>query len=285
MLALGLNALTPDQFRLLGALMLWMEFKPEGSDVPSSSGRPIHIARGQVLVRYQGLADALGVSVDVARRSLRRLAALGALSLRRADATSPAPSPTLVDFGKWAGILWMAEEPATPPATGPATSPATCAATPSAIAPATIQTGTPEPANPEPTEHGYKTPSLAPPARRKRAKAGETPDPRHRPLQERLEAVFLDVRGKSYGFNGRDAKAITELLRLSGGDVGEVERRFRVGLAEPGFRRCDTIHELADRKWNTYAGVSASGAPITRGGPVPAMDAPAFDGTGEGFGS
>lgn len=94
-------------------------------------------------------------------------------------------------------------------------------------------------------------------APRRRRKPGAEPDPRHRPLQERLEAAFREERRSAYGFQRRDAKALTELLRLSNGDAAEVERRWRVGLGEVGFRRCDALHELA-AKWNAYSGTSGA---------------------------
>lgn len=98
-------------------------------------------------------------------------------------------------------------------------------------------------------------------------------------MQERLEAVFREVRGTAYGFQDRDPKALTKLLELSRGDLPDTERRWRVALGEVGFRRCDAIHELAT-KWNAYTGA----APRANGAPVPAMAAGAIGSTG-GFGA
>lgn len=268
-------------------------------------GRTVTLEAGQALVSSRGFEKRYRLGKGGRYRVMRawaRAEALGILSHSPAipapppapdaapsGAPSPAPRgappPTLITFRRDAGIIFPALEPAPPPA--PSCEPPS--APPSAPSPAPIQQG--EPA--EPREHGDKTPSRAPAARRRngtgRFAADADPDPRHRPLQERLEAVFLEVHGKPYGFNGRDAKAITELLRLSGGDVAEVERRWRVGLSEAGFRSCDTIHELADRKWNAYARARAAAnvaSPSGRGGAAPAMDAQAFTGTdGGGFGS
>lgn len=108
-------------------------------------------------------------------------------------------------------------------------------------------------------------PSPSAPARAKRGgkKPEPVPDPRHRPLQQRLEAVFRETRGGAYGFAPRDAKALTELLRLSSGDAAEVERRWRIALGEVGFRRADSMHELAS-KWNCYAASGASDAGAAR---------------------
>lgn len=133
------------------------------------------------------------------------------------------------------------------------------------------------------------SPSPAAPASRGsgRGKGSKEPDPRHRPLQDRLEAVFLELRptGSGYGFHRRDAKAITELLAFSGGDIAEVERRWRMGLAESGFRRCDSIHELAS-KWNAYSAPGESTRPGTRAAPAkaaPAAGPDAFNGIDGGF--
>lgn len=134
------------------------------------------------------------------------------------------------------------------------------------------------PAPPAPPEVPPPPPAPARAARPKRA--ANAGDPRHRPLQERLERVFSEARhGAAYGFQPRDAKALTDLLRLSGGDDGETERRWRMALGEVGFRRCDTLHELAT-KWNAY---TAPAAPANRAGPIAAMPAAAFSGRSGGF--
>lgn len=85
------------------------------------------------------------------------------------------------------------------------------------------------------------------------------PNPRHSPLTQRLADVFREVRGQPYGHSGGpDAKAVSRLLAL--GDDAEVERRWRIGLAWPGYPRCDSFAQLAQH-WNTYA------TPAHRGGP------------------
>jgi hypothetical protein len=63
-----------------------------------------------------------------------------------------------------------------------------------------------------------------------------------------------------------------------------VERRWRIGLAEAGFHRCDTLHELANAKWNTYAG-KAGATPATRTSTAAAMPPEAFTGRSGGFGT
>jgi hypothetical protein len=83
--------------------------------------------------------------------------------------------------------------------------------------------------------------------------------------------VFLETRGDAYGFQGgKDAKAVAELLRLSGGNEDEAERRWRVGLGEAGFRRCDTLHDLST-KWNAYTGGRAAAVGLPKGIVVEAL--------------
>lgn len=98
-----------------------------------------------------------------------------------------------------------------------------------------------------------------PPVEPAKAKKEKPTDPRHQPLTERLVASFLEVCGVKYGFGGgRDAKAVSELLRLSDGDLDEVDRRWRAGLSLgdkwPG---CSTICGLP-AKWNELAKVNGA---------------------------
>jgi hypothetical protein len=124
----------------------------------------------------------------------------------------------------------------------------------------------PAPIQPEepssPGEPLKLSPSPAAPAAGRRRKAeGKEPDPRHRPLQELLEATYRELKHVAYGFQGRDAKAVAELLRLSAGAIDDVEARWRRGLALgskwPG---CGSIAALAAR-WNDLAPASGEQAP------------------------
>jgi hypothetical protein len=92
------------------------------------------------------------------------------------------------------------------------------------------------------------------PSAPRRAKRDKPPtDPRHRPLQDRLEVTFLEVAGSQYGHQGgRDATALMELLRLACGDMDDVDRRWRLGLRGEGWKRCATFGDLV-RKWNEFA--------------------------------
>ncbi len=66
-------------------------------------------------------------------------------------------------------------------------------------------------------------------------------------------AVFKDERRTEYGIQGRDGKAIADLLRLSSGNVDEVETRWRralkLGAKWPG---CGSLPALVS-KWNELA--------------------------------
>jgi hypothetical protein len=58
--------------------------------------------------------------------------------------------------------------------------------------------------------------------------------------------------------------------------LDEVDRRWRIGLAEAGYRRCDTFHELATAKWNAYAGQQSSHARANGTPPPDYTDASAY---------
>ncbi|WP_150106360.1 hypothetical protein [Anaeromyxobacter dehalogenans] len=272
-LARAIGELTAEQLRLFIGLAYAAEWRPGGS--VSADGR-WRIGRGQVLVSYDGLAARYGMEWQAVRRALRRFEQVGLATARRASLvgvsgdtradtqadsapdTSGGTPPTLVDLGSWFGI----QAPSGPTDT-PADTQADTRANMSADPIQQENKGT------QNTKTSSPSPSAPASAPRRRRRAGAEPDPRHRPLQERLEAAFREVRGSAYGFQPRDAKALTELLRLSNGDSAEVERRWRTGLDEAGFRRCDGMHELA-AKWNAYSG--ANGAPRR---PVPAEEQPA----------
>jgi hypothetical protein len=96
------------------------------------------------------------------------------------------------------------------------------------------------------------SPAHPKPKRTAAPRAEKTPDPRHRPLQLALEAAYREVRGSGYGFHKRDARAIAALLVLSGGDIEETVRRFRVGLVSDFKERVDCIWEL-EAKWNALS--------------------------------
>ncbi|ABS25290.1 hypothetical protein [Anaeromyxobacter sp. Fw109-5] len=190
-------------------------------------------------------------------RALRRGEALGIMSITAAEPAPPAapsstppgappaaPPPTLVKFRNDAEILFPAIEPAPLFAPPPAPLPAP-ASTP-------IQEGNNGTTN---------IPSPSPAARgtRSTTKARKEPDPRHRALTDRLVAVFAELRGVPYGFHGgKDGRAVAELLRLSGGDPGAVEARWRRALAMGDrFPGCGSLSALASR-WNDLATAGAA---------------------------
>jgi hypothetical protein len=90
------------------------------------------------------------------------------------------------------------------------------------------------------------------------------PDPRHAPLRDRLVATFQRVTGAKYGFQGgRDASAVTDLLRFEADD-GAIDRRWEAALKARGWAHCSSLHELA-RKWNDHAPGMQAHAATSRG--------------------
>lgn len=109
------------------------------------------------------------------------------------------------------------------------------------------------------------------PARKPRQKPAESLEAasERRKLSDMLCAVFLELRGVAYSFDGaKDGRAVGRLLELSGGDLGEVERRWRQALGmQAGYLRAHGIAHFASA-WNAYPGASATGGfkPHDRGG-------------------
>ena len=87
-------------------------------------------------------------------------------------------------------------------------------------------------------------------AERAAAKAATKHDgnARHTPMVAALCRAFEAERGAPYVFAGRDAKALSDLLRLCDSDE-EIVARWRRGLGEQYKNRCDTISDLA-KNWN-----------------------------------
>jgi hypothetical protein len=236
---------------------------------------PFTVQRGEIFCSEEEIAARAHVTRKVVRTVLRRLEAAHLVSRRKVHPSGQCPhiitvldyelSQTLPSEGangraNGGAVDWASEGPEAGQRGAP-------------VKPQVTEGEPQEPLNlsPSPT---------APAAGRRRKGKVEEPDSRHHQLQERLEAAFLEVRGDKYGFQRRDAKALTTILQLSAGDQAEAERRWRVGLGEVGFRRCDAIHDLAT-KWNAYTG---GGAQRPSGAPVPAMAAGNLGRTG-GFGS
>lgn len=85
------------------------------------------------------------------------------------------------------------------------------------------------------------------PAAPRKAKRQEG-DPLHRPLLEALLAVFQEVKGRPYGMDGGDAKAVTRLLGFTR-DHGEHVRRWRNALTAERYPGTASIKVFAQR-WN-----------------------------------
>lgn len=91
---------------------------------------------------------------------------------------------------------------------------------------------------------------------RKRAKVEKATDPRHRPMQSALEATFKTARRLDYGFLPRDARAVKDILALSGGNEGEACDRFARGLRAACWEQhCNTFSDLVV-KWNALGAVN-----------------------------
>lgn len=114
-------------------------------------------------------------------------------------------------------------------------------------------------------------PETTKPTRKTRQKAGQEPQDTTAfvACRDMLVAVYEQVRGTKYGFEGaKDARAVGRLLELSGGDVAEVERRWRQALGiQAGYLRANGIAHFTSN-WNAYPGASATGGfrPQDRGG-------------------
>lgn len=81
----------------------------------------------------------------------------------------------------------------------------------------------------------------APPMKKPRPKADKTPDPRHAPLVADLVAAFEAVRGAKYPFTGRDARAVSDLLKA--GQPDALVAAWRRALAAD-FPKTATLPEL-----------------------------------------
>lgn len=137
----------------------------------------------------------------------------------------------------------------------------------------TVQTPSPNGANTvqTPAPHGASTPvavavavtgavvapptAAARPGKARKAKleaaAPGPPDPRHAPLVVAMGEAFLEAKGHTWVFDGREAKAVTALLAL--GAPEEVLRRWRRALRHVGYPKVSAPSELAPAKaWNAF---------------------------------
>lgn len=97
----------------------------------------------------------------------------------------------------------------------------------------------------------------------KKQKPDKPPNPRHAPMVARLDALFLEAKGRPYGWDGRDFKALSDVLEKPGATDEEIEARWVRGLRAEFRERCDTVWDLKDR-WNALAG--GARAPPPRAG-------------------
>lgn len=68
------------------------------------------------------------------------------------------------------------------------------------------------------------------------------------PLIERLEAVFVRLRGVRYPRTKSDNDALRMLLEWAYGDEGMIETKWEQALQRTTYPRCSTLKELADPK-------------------------------------
>jgi hypothetical protein len=267
--------LTPEQ--LVIAMQIASEANyAEPTGVRCNDGRTYPVGVGEALVGRRRFAERHGMGDggrDRITRTLDRGVALGLWTARpagSAPSSAPpaapprAPPPTLVSFKNDAEILFpvLASAPPSAPPLAPRADP--------------IQQEdkrTSDGSIPSPSARSRAT------TKRKRAEA----DPRHELLAARLRAAFLESRGVPYGFGGRDAKAVGALLALSGGDVDEVDARWRRALALDRFPACGSLSTLASR-WNDLAprGPAGMNGGPRRNGPMP--PSPSFSRTLEDTG-
>ena len=103
--------------------------------------------------------------------------------------------------------------------------------------------------------------SVPEPAAAKAEKPAKPPDPRLRPLTERLVADFLAVRGVPYVHQGaKDAQALKRLLAVLEPDA--ISAGWRAKLACTGFYQVNTLAELPAK-----INAPAAGPPAPRSGP------------------
>jgi hypothetical protein len=77
------------------------------------------------------------------------------------------------------------------------------------------------------------------------------------PLQDELDAVFLELRGSAYAWSMDEQQATRRLLQLAQGDTGEIVRRWHNALSRTRFPTCTGIKDLV-RHWNAYAAPEAA---------------------------
>lgn len=93
---------------------------------------------------------------------------------------------------------------------------------------------------------------LTTPPTRARARDESAP-----PLQDELDAVFLELRGSAYAWSVDEQQATRRLLQLAQGDDGEIVRRWRNALSRARFPTCTGVKDLV-RHWNAYAAPEAA---------------------------
>lgn len=104
--------------------------------------------------------------------------------------------------------------------------------------------------HPTSLEAGIAAPAAPPAKKAKKAKEDRPPDPRHAPLVAELCSAYEAHHRTAYGFGGRDAKAVSELLSLAS-EPNEAVARWEIALAHKGFPLIATISDLVTH-WNRF---------------------------------
>lgn len=262
------RSLRPDERSVLLEMLLAARYGDGGEFW--FAGQRIPLAIGELIDSEEVLAKRAGTTRKVARTVIRKCITAGVITRRRAHPSGRCPHViTVVDYGR---IRYAGGEAG--PRNGQPTGQERANEGP-ANGPHQNKGNQGEPGNP-----GEPTFALAPAAPRGRGKAKKT-DPLHKPLLDRLAAVFREVRGIEYRIvhGGKEGKAVTDLLVASSGDVAEVETRWRRGLSARF-----PVHSFAAlaSRWNELGAVSPHAKGAT---PTPAQGAQDFAGSAGGFGS
>jgi hypothetical protein len=100
---------------------------------------------------------------------------------------------------------------------------------------------------------------------KEKKKRGRPPgDPRHNAVIDRFHDLWAELRGGKYIVQGRDARAVADLLkRVPDADLAEFDRRIRGALADPWFRNHGSLSHFCVN-WSAFDNV----VPFSRTAPT-----------------
>lgn len=99
------------------------------------------------------------------------------------------------------------------------------------------------------------------PSKPRRVKTQKPTDPRHTPLVAELVAAFTELRGVSYPFGGRDAKAVASLL-ATGHEPEAIVAAWRRALAHRGYPSVAILSELVTHLAHFLGDVPQGNGPV-----------------------